>query len=131
MLNNHLRDSALPRLLSDVVSDVADLLQKEIRLARAEITSKLSVKVRGGIWMIVAALLGLVVFLLLVQAAVFGIASSGIALHWSALIVAGVLAVVGAIAFMLGRSAMAEELAPKRSIQQIKQDIAVTKERLT
>ena len=130
MLNNHLRDSALPRLLSDVVSDVADLLQKEIRLARAEITSKLSVKVRGGIWMIAAALLGLVVFLLLVEAAMFAIASNGIALHWSALIVAGALALVAAIALALGRSAMAEELAPKRSIQQIKQDIAVTKERL-
>jgi membrane protein YqaA with SNARE-associated domain len=131
MANNHLRDSALPRLLSDVVSDLADLLQKEIRLARAEISSKLSLKLRGGIWMIVAAFLAAVVFLLLVEAAVFGIASRGIALHWSALIVAAALAVIAAIAFAFGRRAMAEELAPERTIQQVKRDIAITKERLT
>jgi hypothetical protein len=131
MTGDHLRESALPRLVSDVVSDVADLLQKEIRLARAEISSRLSLKVRGGIWMVVAGVLGLVVFLLLVEAAVFGIASAGIAMHWSALIVAAVLAVLAAVAYAMGRRAVVEELAPKRTIQQVKQDIAVAKERLT
>jgi membrane protein implicated in regulation of membrane protease activity len=131
MTGDHLRESALPRLVSDVVSDVADLLQKEIRLARAEISSRLSLKVRGGIWMVVAGLLGLVVFLLLVEAAVFGIAAAGIAMHWSALIVAAVLAVLAAVAYAMGRRAVVEELAPKRTIQQVKQDIAVAKERLT
>jgi membrane protein implicated in regulation of membrane protease activity len=131
MTGDRLRESALPRLVSDVVSDVTDLLQKEIRLARAEISSRLSLKVRGGIWMVVAGLLGLVVFLLLVEAAVFGIASAGIAMHWSAVIVAAVLAALAAVAYAMGRRAVVEELAPKRTIQQVKQDIAVAKERLT
>jgi len=46
---DHLKNSALPRALSDVVSDLADLFQKEIRLARAELSEKLSLKIRAGV----------------------------------------------------------------------------------
>jgi hypothetical protein len=75
--------------------------------------------------------LGVVVILLVVQAAVFGIASFGIAMHWSCLIVAGVLAVVAAAVFFKGRADAREELTPERTIHQINQDIRATKEQLT
>ena len=79
---DHLRNSPLPRALSDVVSDLADLFQKEIRLARAELSEKLSVKIQAGVWILAAATLGLFAVLVLIQAAIFGIASGfGIALH--------------------------------------------------
>ena len=55
---DHLKNSALPRALSEVVSDLADLFQKEIRLARAELSEKLSLKIRAGVWISVAAGLG-------------------------------------------------------------------------
>lgn len=38
---DNLKNSVLPRALSDVVADLADLLQKEIGLARAEMSAKL------------------------------------------------------------------------------------------
>jgi len=83
------------------------------------------------VWMGAAGFLGLIALLLLVQALVFGIASFGLALHWSSLIVAAVFGIGAAIAFYRGRANAQEELAPTRTINQIKQDIATTKEKLT
>ncbi len=128
---DHLRNSPLPRALSDVVSDLADLFQKEIRLARAELSEKLSLKIQAGVWILAAAALGLFALLVLVQAAIFGIASGfGIALHWSCLAVAALLAVMAAAAFAKGRADAKEELSPTRTIYQVKQDIATVKEQL-
>ena len=128
---DHLRNSPLPRALSDVVADVTDLFQKEIRLARAELSEKLSLKIQAGVWISAAAALGLIVLLVLVQAAIFGIAAAfGIALHWSCIAVAALLSVIAAAAYAKGRSDAKEELTPTRTIYQIKQDIATAKEQL-
>ena len=54
-----LKNTALVGAFSDVVGDFADLLQKEMRLAKAELSAKLSAKLRAGVWMSVAALLGI------------------------------------------------------------------------
>jgi Putative Actinobacterial Holin-X, holin superfamily III len=113
------------------VADVADLFQKELRLARTEFSAKLTTKFRAGIWMSVAASFALVAGLLIIQALVFGIAAFGIALHWSCLIVASAMAAVAALAYAKGRADFREELAPSRAIHQVKQDIATAKEHLT
>jgi hypothetical protein len=75
-------------------------------------------------------LLALVAALLVVEAAVFAIASAGLALYWSCLIVAGILAAAGAVAFYTGRAAAGAELTPARTIRQLKQDVTVAKERI-
>ena len=69
--------------------------------------------------------------LLIVEALVFGIASFGIELHWSCLIVAVVLAAIAAALYYKGRSDAQVELTPSRTIHQIKQDISIAKERLS
>lgn len=40
--------STLPNAFSKVVTDLADLIQKEMRLARAELAEKLSASIRAG-----------------------------------------------------------------------------------
>jgi len=127
----HTKNSALPRVLSEVVADLADLFQKELRLFKAELSAKLSIKLWAGVWMSVAGVLGVVAALLVVQALVFGIAAFGIALHWSCLIVAAVFAAAGAAAFAKGKADAREELTPTRTIRNVKQDIATAKEQLT
>jgi len=131
MAHEQLKIAALPRALSDVVADLADLVQKEMRLARAEISAKISTKVMGGVWMAVAGVLGLVAALVLIEALIFGIASFGIALHWSCLIVAGVLLAGAAVAFFMGRADVKEDMTPNVTIRQIKQDITTAKEQLS
>jgi hypothetical protein len=131
MALERIKDAALPHTVSNVVADLADLFQKEMRLARAELSAKITTKLQAGVWMSAAGVLGLIAGLLVVQAAVFAIASYGIALHWSCLIVAGVVAAMAVISYLKGRSDAQEELAPTRTINQIKRDISTAKEQLT
>jgi len=126
-----LKDSALVGALSDVIGDLADLVQKEIRLAKTELSTKLSQKLVGGIWLGVAGVLGLLAVLVLVEAAIFAIASYGVGLHWSCLIIAGALAILGGAAFAKGRADAQVELTPTHSLHQIQRDIAVAKEQLS
>ena len=131
MAYEQLKSSTLTRSLSDVIADLSDLFQKEMRLARAEISAKISTKLQAGVWVGAAGLLGLIALLVLIEALVFGIASFGLALHWSCLIVAAVLGAGAAAAFFRGRANAQEELTPTRTINQITQDIATTKEKLS
>jgi hypothetical protein len=128
MAYEHLKDSALPRALSDVIADLADLVQKEMRLARAELSSKLSLKLRGGVWMASAGVLALIAGLLVIEAAVFGIASFGIALHWSCLLVAAILAVAAGTAYAVGRGDLNAPVTPERTIRQFKKDVTTARE---
>jgi len=131
MAYEQLKSSTLTRSLSDVIADLSELFQKEMRLARAEMSAKISTKLQAGVWMGAAGLLGLIALLVLIEALVFGIASFGLALHWSCLIVAAVLGAGAAAAFFRGRANAQEELTPTRTINQITQDIATTKEKLS
>ena len=124
--------SSLPNAFSKVVTDLADLIQKEMRLARSELSEKVSISIRAGIWVSVAAVLALMAGFLVVQACVLGLtAATGMALHWSSLIVAAVLAGAAGGAFAKGKADVPDQLTPDRAINQVKQDIAVAKEQFT
>lgn len=131
MAHEHLNNSTLARSLSDVIEDLSDLLQKEMRLARAEISAKLSSKLQASVWIAAAGLLWLIAGFLVVEGLVFGIASFGFALHWSCLIVAALLGACGAMAYFRGRARVEEELMPARTIHQIRQDVSTAKEQLS
>lgn len=131
MDHDRLKNAALPHALSNVVSDLADLLQKEVRLARSELLTKVAAKLHAGLWMSLAGVLGFIAGILIVQAAVFALASFGIALHWSCLIVAAIVAALAVILYAKGRADARQELTPARSIHQLKRDIATAKEQLT
>lgn len=130
-MNPRLRDSALVGSLSDVVGDLADLLQKEMRLAKTELSNKISQKLRAGIWMSIAGGFGFLATLVVIEAIVFAIASYGIALHWSCLIVGAVLAALGAATYAKGAAEAQAELTPTRTLHQVQRDIATAKEHLS
>jgi hypothetical protein len=124
------KESALLRSLSDLMTDLADLFQKELRLAKAEITANISRKLQAGLWMSAAGLLGLLAALLVVQAIVFALIGWGLAPYWACLVVALVLGCAAALSFVKGRADAARGLAPERTLTQIKKDIKSTKEQL-
>lgn len=106
-------------------------MQKEMRLAKAEIANKITLGLRAGVWMSVAAVCGIIALLLVVQTCVFGLsAATGLALHWSSLIVAAVLGAIAAASFAKGK-ADTPSLAPDRAVHQVKRDIAVAKEQFS
>ena len=131
MTTERLRASPLPRALSDVVVDVADLVQKEMRLARAEIGEKLSNKLRAGTWMLIAAAVALIAFLMLIEGLALWIATFGISLYASHWIIGAALALISVLAYFAGRADARESLAPERTILQVNRDLRETKERLT
>jgi small-conductance mechanosensitive channel len=125
-----IRDTPVVRATRDLLTNLSDLFRKELRLAQAEMRQAAVKAAQAGAWMAVAGIAALIVVLLLVQAAIFAIASLGLALHWATLIVAAILAAVAAAAFFYGRSLARDGLAPKRTVNQINRDIATLREQL-
>jgi hypothetical protein len=128
---DRLANSALSHTLSNVIGDLVDLLQKEIKLARTEISEKLTLKIRAGVWMGAAGVFGLMTAFLLLQAVVFALAAYGIALHWACVIVAAGCAAVATGAFAKGKSDASEDLAPTTTLRNVRQDISTAKEQLS
>jgi uncharacterized membrane protein YqjE len=131
MAHERFNQPSLPEALSDVVSDLAELFQKELRLARAELSSNISTKIRGGIWLGIAGLLGLLALILILGALVAWIVTFGVSLHLAFLIVAAGVAVIAVLAYYAGRSEAGAEIAPARTMNQVRQDIETAKEQLT
>lgn len=130
-MNERLKDSLLIGTLSDVVGDLADLLQKELRLAKAELSEKISTKLRAGLWMSITGALGICAALILIEAAIFALASYGLALHWSCLIVAAALVVAAAGAYAIGAADARASVTPTRTLRQVRQDVAAAKEQFS
>jgi hypothetical protein len=131
MARERLRQASLPEAFSEVLSDLADLFRKELRLAKAELSSNVSAKLRGGIWLGLAGLLGLLALALVLGALVAWITTFDVSLHLAFLLVAAGVAVLAVLAYFAGRNEAQAELTPSRTISQVKQDIEITKEQLT
>jgi len=131
MAHERFNQPSLPEALSGVVSDLAELFQKEVRLARAELSSNISTKIRGGIWLGIAGLLGLLALILILGALVAWIVTFGVSLHLAFLIVAAGVAVIAVLAYYAGRSEARAEITPARTMNQVRQDIETAKEQLT
>jgi hypothetical protein len=131
MNRERLKHPTLPEAFSDVLSDVAELFRKELRLAKAEISSNVSTKLRGGIWLTITGLLGLAAFSLVLGSLVSWVATLDISLPAAFLIVAAGVGLAAILTYLAGRKDAEKALAPSRTIRQVKQDIDITKEQLT
>ena len=121
----------LVNVLKDLFADFSDLVKKEIRLARAEMTEAVKGGLQAGLWMAVGGVLALIAALVLLQAIIFGLASLGLGLGWAALIVAVALGALAAGAFFYGRSLTRGSIKPDRALRQINRDVAAVREQLT
>jgi len=130
-MSDQVSDSALLRAFSDVVADLVDLIQKEIRLAKTELADRISQKVSGGLWLLIAGGMGFLAVMVFIEAIVFAIASYGLALHWSCTIVAVALTVFSGLAYGKGRAKAKVELTPTHALDQIQRDVAVAKEQFS
>ena len=131
MDRERVRPVSLPDAFSEVLSDLADLLHKEVQLARAELSSNLSAKLRGVVWLGFAGVFGLLTLALLSGAIVAWVTTFGVSLHLAFLTVAGGAAVLAALTYFAGRQERQGELFLSRTIEQVKHDIETTKEQLT
>jgi uncharacterized membrane protein YqjE len=121
----------LTSAITRAVSDIAYLLQTEIRLARTELSEKLGKIASGGILIGAGAVLALAGLIVLLLAIVQWLAIAGLPLEWSLLLVGAVVLVLGAVLLMKGTNNMkGSALVPHRTIDQLKADLSIVKEQM-
>jgi hypothetical protein len=128
-----LRDErSLGDLFSDLSRETTTLVRQEVQLAKAELTQS-ATEVARGIGMLVAG--GAVAYaglLFLLLAIVFGLIEAGWDAWLSALAVGLVVVVVGAILVLRARESLKPaNLAPRRTVETLKEDQAWAKEQIT
>lgn len=127
------RPEAFDRSIGDVVSDLfrdgSDLIREEIELAKTEMRENVSRIARDGIGIAVGGALAFVGLLALVAAAILGLAE--VLPAWAAaLIVGGVLALIGLVLVMANVRALREAgLAPKKTMETLREDARMVKEK--
>ena len=94
---------SIGELLSDVSQDVTTLLRQEVELAKAEVRQSVT-KAGKGAGMFAGAGLSAHMVLLFLSIAAWWALGDSLGHGWSALIVAGIWAVIGAILALAGRS---------------------------
>ena len=132
MLNQSLRRPGVVALTTAALSQTADLLQTEFRLARVELAEKMGA-LRAGLIMILLGTIFLIAALGMVLQALVGILiNAGVSPPLAILLVAGGAAVIGVVLFLMGQSRLQPaELSPDRTLNSLSRDSRMMKETLT
>ena len=122
----------LASLVTEVISEVAYLIQTEIRLARAELGEKLGSAANGGTLIGIGALLLLPGLFVLLMDVVRWLEISGVPDQWALLLVGSTAFVIGAVlAFSGAQRLRTSALMPHRTLEQVRADVSVVKEQTT
>lgn len=113
-------------LASDVLADMASLLQAELQLLRAEISEKLNFTAVSGALIVAGALLLMTTIILLTEAAIAALVDYGFPWPVAILIIAAATAVLGGacVGFGLNRLRL-ERLAPSKTLGEFQKDIDI------
>ena len=132
MLNQTLRRPGVVTLTTAAVSQTADLIQAEFRLARAELAEKMSAFRAGLIMILIGAIFLIVALGMVLQALVAALIAAGLSAPAAILLVAGGAAVVGVVLFVMGQNRLKpDELSPDRTLNSLSRDSRMVKETLT
>ncbi|HVQ47283.1 MAG TPA: phage holin family protein [Gemmatimonadales bacterium] len=124
------QERSIGELFGQLTQDMTLLVRQEVQLARTEMTEKLS-KLTANLISVGAG--GFVAYLgglALMAALILAVRDlANISLAWSALIVGGILAIVGYVMLQRGLKELKRtELAPRRSVENIKDDVQSIKD---
>jgi Putative Actinobacterial Holin-X, holin superfamily III len=125
----HTDERSLKDLVTDLTESITTLFRKEVQLARAETSEKIT-QVGVAIGAIAGgAILALAALIVLLQALVIGITEAGVPAGWAALIVGVVVAIIAYVMIHKGTNDLkASNLAPNRTMDSLKRDAQVVKE---
>lgn len=122
-------DRSLKELFGDLTHSVTTLFRKEIELARAETSEKVSQVALAAGSLAAGSILALAALIVLLQALVIALTELGLAPALSALIVGGVVAIVAFGLIYKGMNDLkAKSLAPTRTVESLRQDAHMVKE---
>lgn len=116
-------DAAAPsigELVSHASRDLSELVRDEIELVKAEATDSIRSAGKGAGMFGAAGFLGLVAFLLLSFAAVYGLVAAGLNTALAFLAIALLYLILAAVLGLLGRRAVTSVTPPERAVRQAK-----------
>ena len=119
----------IPKLLGDAVEQLGKLVQNEARLARAELTQKITQAGIGAAYILGAALLCIPVLVVVLIALALWLTQLGLSPVVAHLAAAACGAGISIVLALIGISRLKpENLKPKVTMQQVKRDVATAKE---
>jgi hypothetical protein len=123
-------ERSLGELFSELARELSTLVRQEVQLAKTEIGQKVSSVGKNAAFLVAGGLLAFVGFQALVAAAI--LALSQIVEPWlAAVIVGGVLMLVASALAMKAISSMKKEsLAPKHTVETLKEDAQWAKQQM-
>ena len=123
---------SLADLLRDLAGGTSTLLQQELSLARAETQDKLHQMIAVLVAMVGGALLAFAGLIILLDALVYGLVEAGMERWLAALVVGGVVALVGLLVAWKAQSDLAAtRLAPERSAASFRKDVDMLREQVS
>jgi hypothetical protein len=128
-----LRDErSLGDLFSDLSRETTTLVRQEVQLAKAELTQSATEAARGIGMLLAGGAVAYAGLLFLLLAIVFGLIQAGWDAWLSALIVGLVVVAIGAILVLRARESLKPaNLAPRRTVETLKEDQEWAKEQIT
>jgi len=128
-----LRDErSLGDLFSDLSRETTTLVRKEVQLAKAELTQSATEAARGIGMLAAGGAVAYAGLLFLLLAIVFGLIEAGWDAWLSALVVGLVVAAIGAVLVLRARESLKPaNLAPRRTVETLKEDQEWAKEQIT
>src|SRR5918999_3281624 len=127
------QERSIGELFGQLTQDMTLLVRQEIQLARTEMSDKMSRFTTNLVSVLSGGFVAYLGGLALVAALILAIRDlANISLAWSALIVGAVLAIVGYVMLQRGMKELkGAELAPRRTVENIKDDVQWAKEQTT
>ena len=124
-------ERSLGELFADLARDMGTLVSQELALARTELTEKASQVGKEIAMLAVGGLVTYAGLLAIIAAVIVLIADRGVPLWVSALVVGLVVAGIGYLLVQRGLSALKhQDLAPRQTIESIKEDAQWAKEQV-
>jgi hypothetical protein len=124
-------DRSLGELFAELARETATLARQEVQLAKTEMAQKASQIGRDLGFLAVGGAIAYAGFLAIMAAAVIALAAIGLAWWLSALLVGLVVAGVGYVLVQKGLNALKQQdLAPRETIETLKEDAAWAKEQI-
>ncbi len=124
-------ERSLGELFSDLVRDMGTLVSQELALARTEMTEKASQVGKDIAFLAVGGMVAYAGLLAIIAAVIALLAANGVPLWLSALIVGLVVAGIGYVLVQRGLTALkSQELAPRQTIESLKEDTQWAKEQV-
>jgi drug/metabolite transporter (DMT)-like permease len=122
-------DRSLKALLGDLSGSISTLFRKEIQLARAEASEKITQSMVAVGAIAGGAILALAALIVLLQALVIAIAEAGVPPALAALIVGVIVAAISYFMIHKGTNDLkASSLAPARTMESLRRDAQLAKE---